>query len=93
MVVESGVHVSLHHNCHHQIVFAKFSLMISYPPTYPREVRHYRKANTDLFRRVISNFNWKRAFYNTNVTKKVFIFNKTILKVFYNYFPHKTLTL
>ena len=93
VVVESRVHVSLHHNFHHQTVFAKFSLMISYPPTYPREVRHYREANTDLFRTVISNFNWKGAFHNTNVTKKVFIFNKTILKVFYIYVPHKTLTL
>ena len=30
LVVESGVHPSLHPNCHHQIVFAKFSLMVSY---------------------------------------------------------------
>ena len=31
-VVESGVHPSLHPNCHQQIVFAKFNLMISYLP-------------------------------------------------------------
>ena len=37
LVVESGVHPSLHPNCHHQIVFAKFNLMISYPPPYSRE--------------------------------------------------------
>ena len=28
LVVESGVHPSLHPNCHHQIVFAKFNLQI-----------------------------------------------------------------
>ena len=34
-VVESGVHPSLHPNCRHQIVFAKFNLQIYYPPSYP----------------------------------------------------------
>ena len=66
-VVESGVHPSIHLNCHHEIVFAKFNLMISYPPTYSREVWHYREANTNLIRRTISNFNWEKAIYNTNL--------------------------
>ena len=38
LVVESGVHSSLHPNCHHQIVFAKFNLQIYYPPPYPKEI-------------------------------------------------------
>ena len=92
MVVESGVHPSLHPNCHHQIVFAKFNLMISYPPPYSREVWHYREANTELIRRASSNFNREKEFYNTNVTKKVSIFNETILNVFSSYIPHETLT-
>ena len=66
--------------------------MISYPPPYSREVWHYREANTDLIRRAISNFNWEKAFCNTNVTKKVSIFNETILNVLSNYIPHETLT-
>ena len=68
LVVELGAHPSLHLNCHRQ----------SYPPPYSREVWHYREANTDLIRRAISNFNWEKAFYNTNVSKKVSIFNETI---------------
>ena len=32
MVIDSGVHASLHANCHHQIIYAKFDLKISYPP-------------------------------------------------------------
>ena len=32
MVLESGVHHSLHQNCHHQIIFAKFNLKVYYPP-------------------------------------------------------------
>ena len=92
LVVELGIHPSLDPNCHHQIVSAKFSLMISYPPPYYREVWHYRETNPDLIRRAISNSNWEKAFHNTNVTKKVPIFNETILNVPSNYIPHETLT-
>ena len=36
--MESGIHSSLHSNCHHQIVFAKFNLLIFYPPHFERTV-------------------------------------------------------
>ena len=38
LLIESGVHPSLHSNCHHQIIFAKFNLDIVYPPSYEREI-------------------------------------------------------
>ena len=37
LVIESGVHLSLDPNCHHQIAFTKFYLQIYYPSPYPRE--------------------------------------------------------
>ena len=46
LITDSGVHSSMHSNCHHQIVFAKFNLYIVYPPLYLREIWHYREANT-----------------------------------------------
>ena len=52
LVMESRIHSSLHSNCHHQIVFAKFNLSIFYPPPYERSVWHYERANTELIRRV-----------------------------------------
>ena len=45
LVMHSGVHPSLHLNCHHQIVFAKFNLTVFYPPPYKRLVWHYQQAN------------------------------------------------
>ena len=81
LVVESGVHLSLHPNCHHQIVFAKFNLMIFYPPPYSRKVWHYREANTNHIRKSISNVNWEKAFFDTIVTKKVSFFNKAIFRM------------
>ena len=53
LVMESGVHSSLHPNCHHQIVFAKIKLKICYPSHYEREIWHYEKANADLIYRSI----------------------------------------
>ena len=47
LVMESGVHSSLHENCHHQMTFAKFNLKIYYPPPYEQEVWHYQKANSE----------------------------------------------
>ena len=38
MIMGSGVHPSLHSNCHYQIIFAKFDLKTFYPPPYKRTV-------------------------------------------------------
>ena len=91
MITDSGVHSSLHSNCHHQIVFAKFNLHIVYPPPYLREIWHYREANTRLIRCAIKEFNWERAFSNTNVNEKVDIFNRTILNILSNFILHETI--
>ena len=50
LITESGVHSSLHSNCHHQIIIAKFNLEIVFPPLYVREVWYYKDANTELIR-------------------------------------------
>ena len=91
MVVNSGVRSSLHTNCHHQIVFAKFDLKIYYPPSYEREVWHYQEADSILIRRAIHEFNWKRALSNLNVDEQVTVFNRTILNIMKNFIPHETI--
>ena len=91
LITDSDVHSSLHSNCRHQIVFTKFNLHILYPLPYLREIWHYRKGNTRLIRRAIKEFNWERAFSNTNVNEKVDIFNRTILNILSNFIPHETI--
>ena len=88
IVVKSGVHPSLRPNC--QIIFAEFNLKIYYPHPYLREVWHYKEANTDLIKQAIRNFNKEKAFSNTNINKKVSLFNKTILNILKNYILHET---
>ena len=34
--MDSGVHASLHRNCHHQVVYTKLNLKMEYPPLYER---------------------------------------------------------
>ena len=34
ITIDSGVHTSLHSNCHHQIIYAKFDLKVFNPPPY-----------------------------------------------------------
>ena len=91
LVVESGAHPFLHGNCHHQLVFPKVNLKIYYPPPYPREIWHYKQANSQLIRRAISSFNWDRAFLNTNVNEKVSIFTSAVMNILNNFIPHETI--
>ena len=91
LVMESGIHSSLHSNCHHQIVFAKFNLSIFYPPPYERTVWYYERANTELIRRAFDQFDWLRALSNVNVDEKVYFFSKTLLNKIQNLIPHETI--
>ena len=70
--MESGIHSnsSLHFNCYHPIVFAKFNLSIFYPPPYERTVWYYERANTELIRKAIDQFDWLRAFLMLMLMKK-----------------------
>ena len=64
LIIDSGVHSSLHPNCHQQIVYVNYNLEITYPPPYLREVWHYKDADIELIRRAISGFNCTTAFSN-----------------------------
>ena len=89
LVMELGVHLSLHSNSHHQIIYAKFNLKIHYPPPYEREIWHYQKANIDQIRKAIEQFPWDRSFKYLEVNEMVFLFNRTIKKILSSYLPHE----
>ena len=82
--MSSGIHSSLHQNCHHQIIFAKFNLKVHHPPPYECEVWHFKKANTGHIKRAINGFPWKRYFANLDINDKVYLFNKTIKNILLN---------
>ena len=92
LVLKSGVLASLHSNCHHNITFAKFDLFIEYPPPYSRLVWNYSKADAPLIQQSASNFDWLQKLSNVDIDEQVNIFNETLLNIFSNFCPHKTIT-
>ena len=91
--INSGVHSSLHSNCHHQIVHSSFNLNIHYPPPYQRLTWDYKKASSTKTRQALESINWERLFHKKDLNAKVIALNETILNVFRNYVPNKYISV
>ena len=89
--VESGIQLSLHPNCHHQVIYTKFNHEVLYPPPYTREVWHHQNSNVDLIRRSINEFDSDTAFANKHVYEDALFFNKTVLNILSNFIPHEVI--
>ena len=57
LIVENGIHPSLHWNCHHQIVFAKLNLKIERPQLYKHSIWNYKNVHEQLINRAIKSLN------------------------------------
>ena len=90
-MISSAIHSSIHQNCDHQIILAKFSLKVHYLPPYEREVWHFKRANTDHIKRAINGFPWERSFADLDKNDKVYLFNKTIETILSNFIPYETI--
>ena len=69
VIIDSGIHPSLHQNCHHQVIFCKLNLKIEYSQPYAREVWDYGKAQIDLINRAIDQFDWVNLFLEKNINE------------------------
>ena len=78
LVMKSKIHSLLHSNCCHQVVSAKFNLSNLRKKT----VWYYKKANTELIKRAIDQFDWSSD-----------ALMKTLFNVIQNVIPHKQLFL
>ena len=58
LVIDSGVHSSLHANCHHQITRCQLNLKIVSPPPYEHLVWNYKKADVTTIRKTLDLGNW-----------------------------------
>ena len=73
------------------ITYAKTNFKIILPPSYEREVWHFNRAEINLIRRSISNFNWDKAFEKLSTNDQVKLFTDTLLNIFRNFIPHETI--
>ena len=69
LIVDSGVHPSLHSNCHHQITHCKLSVYIEYSPPYEHLVWDSNKTNVETIKKSIEsvNFFFLPGFSFTNI--------------------------
>ena len=91
LIMDAGVHLSLHSKCHHQVIYAKLNLQIECPPRYTREIWNYGKDQFDLINKAIKNFDWNKLFSSQDIHDQVNLFNTTILNIFRNFIPNKVI--
>ena len=87
LIVDGGVHPSLHSNCHHQIAHCKLNLNIEYPPLYELLVWDYNKANVESIKNSMEFVNWEVMFIIKIIHKQVYIYfqrdiNEYIFKLY-----------
>ena len=93
LITDSGIHPSLHSNCHHQIIYEKFNLKFFFPAPYERHIWHYKHANAHMISKAIQGFNWDKPFSDKSTDEKVSILTKAILNIISNFIPNEIVTI
>ena len=94
LIIESGVHPSLHEQCHHQIVYGKLSVSNIALPPYTRKIWNYDKADFVAIRKSIGMFAWQDELDNmTCPNEQVELLNEVLLNIFSNFIPNKVKTI
>ena len=88
MVIDSGVHSSLHANYHRQITPCKLNLKIAFPPPYERLIWNYKKPDVTAIRKALDLVNWDLIFLNKTVHDQVLAFDQVLINIFTNYIPN-----
>ena len=86
LVTESGVRPSLDPVVRHQMTYCKLNFKIPPPPKYDRKVWHFKKAQSELIKRAISEFHWEQELKKlTDPSQQVELLNNSILNIMSNF--------
>ena len=86
LFIESGIHPSLHEQCHHQIIYGKLPIRNPPPPPYTRKLWCYDKVDFNSIRKSIVMFPWQRTFEEvTHPDDQVKILNEVLVNIFSKY--------
>ncbi len=92
--IESGVHPSLHEQCHHQIVYGRLSINNLAPPPFTRRLWHYDSANIDAIRRSIEMYQWRESLQSIECpNQQVKLLTEVVLNVCSNFIPNEIKTI
>ena len=72
------------------IVCGTLTFNVPLPPPYYREIWDFKHANTENIQKVISMFDWHKAFKNKNTNKMTRILTDTLMNIVKNLILHKT---
>ena len=64
--------------------------MTVYPPPYERLVWDYKRANESVISATLNKVDSKFLFSNKSVKQQVIIFSRTVMNVFSNFVPNKS---
>ena len=94
LIIESGVHPSLHEQCHHQIVYGKLSVSNIALPPYTRKIWYYDKADFVAIRKSIKMFAWREHLEKLICpNEQVKLLNEVLLNIYSNFIPNKVKTI
>ena len=94
LFLKTGVHPTLHEQCHHQVVYGKLAVNNLAPPTYTRRIWFYDRANVTAVRRSIEMFRWRETLDEVSCpNQQVSILNEVLLNIFSNFIPNKVTTV
>ena len=90
-----SLNVNLTKNCGveqslYDIIYETLNFNIPLPHPYYRELWNFKSANSQCIQKLVSNFDWARAFQNQNCNEQCKILSETLLNIFCNFIPHNT---
>ena len=94
LIVESGVHPSLHEQCHHLIVYGKLSVSNVALPPYTRRIWYYDRADFVAIMKSIEMFHWQEHLGKIACpNEQVKFLNEVLLNIYSNFIPNKVKTI
>ena len=94
LFLETGVHPTLHRQCHHHVVFAKITAHNLTPPSYKRKLWYYDRANIPAIKKSIELYNWQEIFQDLECPNlQVEAINDVLTNIFSNFIPNEIKTI
>ena len=94
LIIDSGVHPSLHERRHHQIVYDKLSVSNVALPPYTRKILYYDNADFVAIGKSIEVFAWNEHLENmTCPNENVQLLNEVLLNFYSNFILNKIKTI
>ena len=94
LIIEYGVHPSLHEHCHHHIGYGKLSVSNVALPAYTSKIWCYDKADFVAIRLSRERFAWHEDLGNILCpNERVKLPNEILLNIYSNFIPNKVKTI